>query len=587
LVKETSSPDVFLAYGDTKFHIVSPDQMTELGLLWDAVEVQADHSLDNLKRVEMCQGPTVKPSQVFPVQTTNPYVPGQKPISSIVRNNVLVSGFLTDAENWNANHNAGVEDLLYYLVLDVRFIDALYGPNGLSNALRTAKLPGFLDPGDTRPVPDLPFGDLPEDANHEMCATAGAFILPSRVNGDQYTEGSGLCFPTLHMELNCWHVTEIVGDMRDVLPYHTVALGTAPQGWVNVPYQGKVYNGASDCWWPFNPYNPDGGTHALQKFDNVLVCGTLFQDIAHDVGAGDGPGTAWNTQWAGDGGWLEIHPIDWMWRYQPPPPTRTVHSTAMSTAAQSTKNSDGGTMNPLSWNGAPVATRQTPAGPPREVVDLRFSKAQEFTAHAVELGAGGMPQLNVALEATGPRFFKAAYYVDWSLFSEGNDAVFVTQSVPAIVGPGATASITVRNTGTTTWSPGANYRLGSQSPQDNTVWGTNRVQLTGPVAPGQLATFTLSLAQPPAAGATFQWQMVQENVQWFGMKTPAIQLGGECATLAAEVRSEKNVIASLQAELHQASAGERPAIIQQIVAAEKKLASLQQAQKALGCPGAP
>src|SRR6266487_3597592 len=53
---------------------------------------------------------------------------------------------------------------------------------------------------------------------------------------------------------------------------------------------------------------------------------------------------------------------------------------------------------------------------------------------------------------------------------------------PAQMAPGSQATVDVQalNTGSTSWSPGLNYRLGSQAPQDNTTWGTNRVNL--PVA---------------------------------------------------------------------------------------------------------
>ena len=441
LVKETSTPDVFLAYGDTKFHITSPDQMTALGLRWDAVEVVLDNSLDDLRRVELGAGPAVKPSQVFPVQTPNDYVPGEKPISSIVRNDILVSGFLTSEPNWNYPNGGQpfVEDVLYYLVLDVNFIDALYGPNGLSTALLDAHLPGYLNPGDNRIPPALPFGDLPADANGNRFATVGGFILPSRnETTDQVTPGGGLCFPTLHMELNCWHVTQELGTVRDISGvYRTEARGPAPAGWINVhedkvvgpitiatttflPFLPVQWSGVvTDCWWPFNPNNPDGTGGDLKAYDNVLVCGTLFQDIAHDLNS------AWDQKWAGDGGWLEIHPIDWMCRFQPPPATRTVHTIGLSTK---TKYSDSGIMRPLPWNGTPVAN-QVPLGPPAEIIDSRFTGGppdQVLSQHQYAISqTDGLPHIALQLKAvhssSDPRspqtieYFKAAYRVDWSL----------------------------------------------------------------------------------------------------------------------------------------------------------------------------
>ena len=104
----------------------------------------------------------------------------------------------------------------------------------------------------------------------------------------------------------------------------------------------------------------------------------------------------------------------------------------------------------------------------------------------------------------------------------GNSATLVSSSVPTRLSPGQTftASITMENSGTAAWTnTGANpYRLGAQSPQDNTTWGFNRVALpASPINSGQNATFTFTPTAPPNAGSyTFAWKMLQEGVQWFG-----------------------------------------------------------------------
>ena len=100
-----------------------------------------------------------------------------------------------------------------------------------------------------------------------------------------------------------------------------------------------------------------------------------------------------------------------------------------------------------------------------------------------------------------------------------NAATFVSQSVPASVQAGQTATVSVqmRNSGTTTWTSASNYRLGSQNPLDNTTWGTHRAELSGPVAPGQTGTFTFTIHAPSASGTyNFQWRMVRDGVAWFG-----------------------------------------------------------------------
>jgi RHS repeat-associated protein len=120
----------------------------------------------------------------------------------------------------------------------------------------------------------------------------------------------------------------------------------------------------------------------------------------------------------------------------------------------------------------------------------------------------------------------------------GDAAGFVSQTMSTALRAGqpVTFSVSMVNTGTTTWSEGASFRLGSQNPQDNRVWG-GRVYLTGSVAPGQTGTFTATVTAPQTAGTyNFQWQMVHEDVTWFGAKTDNLSVtvtagAGPTATL--------------------------------------------------------
>jgi NTE family protein len=113
------------------------------------------------------------------------------------------------------------------------------------------------------------------------------------------------------------------------------------------------------------------------------------------------------------------------------------------------------------------------------------------------------------------------------LASTVNDAAFVSQVVPAAIPAQGTAaaSITMRNTGTTTWQAAKGYALGSQNPQDNMTWGINRWPLPHDVAPGASVRLTRQIPSPAQAGAAFQWRMVQENVSWFGAATNSVQVG--------------------------------------------------------------
>jgi RHS repeat-associated protein len=87
---------------------------------------------------------------------------------------------------------------------------------------------------------------------------------------------------------------------------------------------------------------------------------------------------------------------------------------------------------------------------------------------------------------------------------------------------GATANVTVtmRNTGTATWITTQSdypYLLGSKNPENNSMWGLNRVALARSVAPGGQGAFSFSIKAPTTPGTyNFSWEMVRENLHWFG-----------------------------------------------------------------------
>jgi hypothetical protein len=86
-------------------------------------------------------------------------------------------------------------------------------------------------------------------------------------------------------------------------------------------------------------------------------------------------------------------------------------------------------------------------------------------------------------------------------------------------GQSYSVSVTMQNTGGTTWTAAQLYRLGAVNPYDNTTWGFSRVGLGSAesVAPGQQKTFTFTVTAPTVVGTyNFQWRMVQDGVAWFG-----------------------------------------------------------------------
>lgn len=104
-------------------------------------------------------------------------------------------------------------------------------------------------------------------------------------------------------------------------------------------------------------------------------------------------------------------------------------------------------------------------------------------------------------------------------------ATFVSQSVPEVLRAGerATVSVTIRNSGTSTWRAAESYRLGSQTPQS--AWGVESVELPRDIAPGDVATFTFEVAAPAVAGSyDFQWRMARQMTEWFGETSPLVSL---------------------------------------------------------------
>ncbi len=111
-----------------------------------------------------------------------------------------------------------------------------------------------------------------------------------------------------------------------------------------------------------------------------------------------------------------------------------------------------------------------------------------------------------------------------------DNAAFVAQNVPTAMTAGQTSTVTVtmQNTGTTSWAPSRDlgYKLGTQNPQDNTLWtGATRVYMNPgeSVIPGQSKVFTFNITAPTTPGTyNFQWRMVHEAVAWFGASSPNV-----------------------------------------------------------------
>jgi hypothetical protein len=92
----------------------------------------------------------------------------------------------------------------------------------------------------------------------------------------------------------------------------------------------------------------------------------------------------------------------------------------------------------------------------------------------------------------------------FNIYSQVDNARFITQSVPDRMAPGQTYNliVTFENNGTTYWSPG-NYRLRIPSAGDGTissVWSTNEMDLVKTIEPGNTASFEVKVTAPSTEG---------------------------------------------------------------------------------------
>jgi hypothetical protein len=146
---------------------------------------------------------------------------------------------------------------------------------------------------------------------------------------------------------------------------------------------------------------------------------------------------------------------------------------------------------------------------------------------------GGSPGRDSSIPASRPAPSVQA------LPEEGFRVEWISNTVPKEVKAGSTfpVSVTFKNAGTAVWlDPGS---TGSQSPDAGAVrmghrwrppggrapaYAGARIDLAGPLRPGQSITLSLSLSAPSVPGTyRLQFDLVQEHVAWFeGMDAPRL-----------------------------------------------------------------
>jgi Ig-like domain from next to BRCA1 gene len=253
--------------------------------------------------------------------------------------------------------------------------------------------------------------------------------------------------------------------------------------------------------------------------------GTFYVDTSH------GP-WSWTITHPSYDGWLELHPIDWMVRLESPPPHRRKTTALIEVAHDEVSTtSRSGSITP----DFDVPGKELRVHTCRDLIDGRFTFSDTVVRHDVRsVDEQGQPldRVNYDIEVRGspgrPGRFKAAYIVTWQ-GQQTSNAAFVSQSVPSPMGVAQQheVSVTMKNTGPTTWmSGGANpFHLASANSQVESFWGIGRVDVPAEVAPGDEVIFPFTVVAPPDRGYyNFQWRMMQESVEWFGDFTPDVEV---------------------------------------------------------------
>jgi hypothetical protein len=111
-----------------------------------------------------------------------------------------------------------------------------------------------------------------------------------------------------------------------------------------------------------------------------------------------------------------------------------------------------------------------------------------------------------------------------------DEAAFITQSVPTTMTAGQTysASVTMRNRGNTTWSN--SYKLRSENPTGNSIWGVSTLNVPFSIVPLLDATFLFTVTAPTTPGTyNFQWRMTKDGTGGFGSVSSNITITVEAS----------------------------------------------------------
>src|SRR4030095_1965740 len=121
-----------------------------------------------------------------------------------------------------------------------------------------------------------------------------------------------------------------------------------------------------------------------------------------------------------------------------------------------------------------------------------------------------------------------------------NNSSFIDQTVSRTMTAGEAYKvvITMRNTGTASWTPGR-YKLVNLNNSDANVilWGTSSVELDETVWPGQSKSFVFTVTPPLAGSHLFQWKMSVIDEGLFGDASTPLYIDVQSRTGSIEDRN--------------------------------------------------
>ena len=151
-----------------------------------------------------------------------------------------------------------------------------------------------------------------------------------------------------------------------------------------------------------------------------------------------------------------------------------------------------------------------------------------FTGHCTAPATPGTYAMQWQMAKNGVPFGTPTPSQSMTVYIFPDKAQFVSSNLPlnVLAGNSFTGRVTMKNTGTSTWTQAAGYCLISQSPYNNKTWGTNRLLIpsTASIAPGQSIELYNVLTAPTTTGVyPMQWQMYRNGIV-FGDLSPVVNI---------------------------------------------------------------